>query len=204
MTLKNSLNVSSYSVLTLSFWHRYNTQASKDYCRVEVSSNNGTSWQEVKNYSGDLNTLTQVEVDITNYANKTANLKIRFRLTSDKKTVADGWYVDDIKISGKTTGKNFADNQENNNNPKEYSLGQNYPNPFNPVTKISFDIAKQEFVSLKIYDALGREVNTLVSEVKLPGSYAVDFDGTNLSSGVYFYCLKSAEFTDTKRMLMIK
>jgi hypothetical protein len=204
MTLKNSLNVSSYSVLTLSFWHRYNTQTSKDYCRVEVSSNNGTSWQEVKNYSGDLNTLTQVEVDITNYANKTANLKIRFRLTSDKKTVADGWYVDDIKISGKTTGKNFADNQENNNNPKEYSLGQNYPNPFNPVTKISFDIAKQGFISLKIFDALGREVRTLVNEVKAPGSYAIDFDGTNLPSGIYFYKLQTENYSGTKKMLLIK
>jgi hypothetical protein len=204
MTLKTALNTSSYDILTLSFWHRYATQSGKDFCRVEVSSNNGTSWQEVKNYSGALNTLTQVELDITSYANKSANVKIRFRLTSDTKTVADGWYVDDIKITGKSLDRNIVVNQVNNNFPKNYSLGQNYPNPFNPVTRISFDIPKQEFVSLKIYDAIGREVNTLVNEVKVPGSYAVDFNGVELSSGVYYYKLFSGDFVETKKMVLLK
>jgi hypothetical protein len=88
--------------------------------------------------------------------------------------------------------------------PAEFQLYTNYPNPFNPVTRISFDIPKQGFVSLKIFDVLGREVKTLVNEVKGPGNYMVDFNGSELSSGVYFYRLQSAEFTDTKRMLMIK
>jgi hypothetical protein len=88
--------------------------------------------------------------------------------------------------------------------PEKFSLYQNYPNPFNPVTKISFDIAKQEFVSLKIFDALGRELNTLVNEVKAPGSYAIDFDGTNLPSGIYFYKLQTENYSGTKKMLLIK
>jgi subtilisin family serine protease len=88
--------------------------------------------------------------------------------------------------------------------PKEYSLKQNYPNPFNPVTKINFEIPKQGFVSLKIYDVLGREVKSLVNEIKAPGTYSVDFNGTELSSGVYFYRMESNGFTDIKKMMLIK
>ena len=88
--------------------------------------------------------------------------------------------------------------------PSTYSLNQNYPNPFNPVTKINFAIPKQGLVSLKIYDVLGRQVRTLVNEVKAPGSYSVDFNGADLSSGVYFYRLESNGFTDIKKMMLIK
>jgi subtilisin-like proprotein convertase family protein len=88
--------------------------------------------------------------------------------------------------------------------PEVYSLSQNYPNPFNPVTKINFEIPKQGFVSLKIYDVLGREVRTLVSEVKSPGSYSIDFNGTELASGIYFYRFESNGFTDIKKMALIK
>ncbi len=88
--------------------------------------------------------------------------------------------------------------------PSTYSLSQNYPNPFNPVTRINFAVPKQGFVNLKIYDVLGREVKTLVNEVKSPGAYSVDFNGSELSSGVYFYRMESNGFTDIKKMLMIK
>jgi hypothetical protein len=94
----------------------------------------------------------------------------------------------------------------NNGNsiPNVYTLNQNYPNPFNPVTKINYSVAKQGLVSMKVYDILGREVTTLVNEVKSPGYYIVDFDGSNLSSGVYFYRLNINGFTDVKRMMLIK
>ncbi|MBI5402707.1 MAG: T9SS type A sorting domain-containing protein [Ignavibacteriae bacterium] len=88
--------------------------------------------------------------------------------------------------------------------PNEYSLKQNYPNPFNPVTKISFDLPKSGLVTLKIYDVVGREVKTLVNEVKNAGSYAVQFDGAAFSSGTYFYRLESNNFVSTKKMVLIK
>jgi hypothetical protein len=88
--------------------------------------------------------------------------------------------------------------------PKKYDLKQNYPNPFNPVTKINFEIPKQGYVSLKIYDVLGREVKTLVNEIKTAGYYSVDFDASTLSSGVYFYKLESGTYSDIKRMMLIK
>jgi hypothetical protein len=72
------------------------------------------------------------------------------------------------------------------------------------VTQIKYDIPKQGFVSLTVYDVLGREVSKLVNEVKTPGSYKVDFDGTNFASGIYFFKLQSENFVDTKKMILIK
>lgn len=88
--------------------------------------------------------------------------------------------------------------------PKTYSLSQNYPNPFNPVTKINFEIPKQGFVNLQVYDILGREVKTLINEIKTAGRYSVDFNASEFASGVYFYKLVSNDFTDIKRMMLIK
>ncbi|MFA5011455.1 MAG: T9SS type A sorting domain-containing protein [Ignavibacteria bacterium] len=88
--------------------------------------------------------------------------------------------------------------------PDEYSISQNYPNPFNPNTKINFALPKQGFVSLKIYDITGREIKTLVNEVKQAGYYTVDFNGSNLSSGVYFYKIQSGDFSSVKRMVLVK
>ncbi|HEX2786798.1 MAG TPA: S8 family serine peptidase [Ignavibacteria bacterium] len=88
--------------------------------------------------------------------------------------------------------------------PTVYELKQNFPNPFNPVTKINFSIPKQGFVSMKVYDITGRLIASLVNEMKSPGYYSVDFNATNLASGVYFYRLESKEFIDVKRMMLIK
>jgi len=88
--------------------------------------------------------------------------------------------------------------------PVMYSLSQNYPNPFNPVTNLEFGISDLGFVSLKVYDMLGKEVTTLVNEKLNPGKYKVEFDGNKLPSGVYFYRLVAGEFTETKRMMLIQ
>ena len=98
--------------------------------------------------------------------------------------------------------------------PMEYFLSQNYPNPFNPTTKIKYSIASAHrplsggarggFVTLKIYDVLGNEVETLVNEEKPEGNYEVEFNGTKLSSGVYFYRLIAGSFIQTKKMILVK
>ena len=99
MTLNVPLNISAAPVTFLSFWHKYNTEAGYDYCYVEVSSNNGTTWQTVNSYNGVLSAWTLQSFDITSYANSSSQMKVRFRLQSDAGVVADGWYVDDIKIT---------------------------------------------------------------------------------------------------------
>ncbi len=88
--------------------------------------------------------------------------------------------------------------------PEVFSLSQNYPNPFNPSTKINFSIPQQSQVTLKIYDVLGKEVMTLVNDVKSAGNYEVEFNASNLASGAYFYKIQAGQFTDIKRMMLIK
>lgn len=93
---------------------------------------------------------------------------------------------------------------EETKSPNQFALEQNYPNPFNPSTKIQYTIGSNQFVQLKIYDLLGREVKTLVSEYRDAGSYNVDFDASNLTSGIYLYKLQAGDFVQTKKMLLMK
>ncbi len=88
--------------------------------------------------------------------------------------------------------------------PQSFSLNQNYPNPFNPSTSISYEISTVSHVTLKVYDMLGREVQTLVNEKQSSGKYTVMFEGSKLSSGVYIYRLQAGGFTETKKMALIK
>jgi aminopeptidase N len=88
--------------------------------------------------------------------------------------------------------------------PEKFALYQNYPNPFNPVTKISYDIPKRANVTLKIYNVIGQLVMQPVNEVKEPGKYSLEFDASNLPSGVYYYEIKAGSFTDTRKMVLVK
>jgi hypothetical protein len=88
--------------------------------------------------------------------------------------------------------------------PNDYKLEQNYPNPFNPSTKINFSISKPGFVNLKVYDIAGKEVANLVNEKLQTGIYSYEFNAAGLSSGIYFYTLKTDNFTNTKKMVLVK
>ncbi len=88
--------------------------------------------------------------------------------------------------------------------PGEYILHQNYPNPFNPSTTIEFTLPKPEYVELKVYNILGKEVTTLVSKNLIQGNHIFKFDGKNLSSGIYYYRINAGEFQDVKKMVYLK
>ncbi|MEO6693779.1 MAG: T9SS type A sorting domain-containing protein [Ignavibacteria bacterium] len=90
------------------------------------------------------------------------------------------------------------------NIPNSFALAQNYPNPFNPTTNIKFDIPKSGNVSLKVYNELGKEVNTLINSFRSAGTYEINFDASALSSGIYFYTLRTDGLTATKKMLLVK
>ena len=92
----------------------------------------------------------------------------------------------------------------NNSIPEEYSISQNYPNPFNPSTTINFSVPKQSKVVLKVYDILGSEVATLVDGFKNAGNYEVNFNASNLASGMYIYTLTAGNFTTSKKMMLMK
>ena len=88
--------------------------------------------------------------------------------------------------------------------PDKFILDQNYPNPFNPTTRISFYVPQNSFVTLKIYDLLGTEISTLVNEDRVAGYHKIEFDATQLSSGIYFYKLSAGNFSDMKKMTVLK
>lgn len=104
----------------------------------------------------------------------------------------------------KTASLTVGINSESNIIPEKFAVYQNYPNPFNPTTNIKFDIPKNTFVSLKVFDVLGKEVAVLINEERNAGSYSVDWNASVYPSGVYFYTFESKDFSATKRMLLVK
>ena len=92
----------------------------------------------------------------------------------------------------------------NNTNINSFYLSQNYPNPFNPSTKIKYSIAHSSFVTLKVYDLLGRGIAIIVNEEKAAGNYEINFNANKLSSGVYFYRIQAGSFTDTKKLILLR
>ncbi|HEY3252045.1 MAG TPA: T9SS type A sorting domain-containing protein, partial [Ignavibacteria bacterium] len=117
-----------------------------------------------------------------------------------------GWAVGDSGRIIKTTNGGGVVGVEHyaNEIPEKFNLYQNFPNPFNPSTTIRFDIAEPGFVNLYVYDILGREVEVLVNKFLQPGRYEAAFDASLLSSGIYFNKLKSGDYTNIKKLVLIK
>ena len=104
----------------------------------------------------------------------------------------------------KSANKVVTTLNEENTVPSKFELMQNYPNPFNPSTSIEYSVPSNEYVLLKVYDLLGNEVHTLVNERQSAGNYEVNFDASNLTSGIYFYRLQSGSFIQTKKLMLWK
>ncbi len=108
-------------------------------------------------------------------------------------------FIDEIKIIDKNLSEIVDDSKITS-----YTLQQNYPNPFNPITKINYSINSDQFVLLKVYDVLGNEIKTLEKQNKLAGNYSVEFNASNLPSGIYYYRLIADDFISTKKMTLLK
>jgi hypothetical protein len=122
---------------------------------------------------------------------------------SDGRIDAAGMYAQNVNYNG-TFGPPTGIINLGTTNPEKYQLFQNYPNPFNPTTNIKYQIANNSLVSIKIYDLLGKEIETLVDENQSPGTYEVIWNAEKYSSGVYFYKLISGNYSEVKRMMLIK
>ncbi len=201
LTLTTALNVTSSPVLKLSYWFKH-TIDTLDNAYIDISNDNGVTWKSAKFYNKTVNTWTRDVIDISSLANSSPTLKIRFSMVSNGTVTADGIYIDNIKLAGYNVTPTSIIN--NNEIPSDFSLSQNYPNPFNPVTVIHYSLNENRLTTLKIFNVLGREVATLVNGKQNAGSYSVNFNASNLSSGVYFYKLESGEFAETKRMILLK
>jgi hypothetical protein len=118
---------------------------------------------------------------------------VRFRATD---RFVCKWTREPISIVGVTEGSSGI--------PKVYALYQNYPNPFNPTSIIRYDLPKSSFVTLKIYDVLGRQVSTLVNERQEPGVHQVNWQPSGFASGVYFYRMQAGSFVETKKLILLR
>ena len=145
----------------------------------------------------DMNTVWSQEG--TNSIGNIVCTMVRARSTDGKIVVAthgNGVYASNIISTG-------IENQ-NNGKPKSFELSQNYPNPFNPSTVINYSTPRESFITLKLYDITGREVKTLISDVKPAGNYSYHLNGSALASGVYFYSLTAGNYTQTRKMILLK
>jgi hypothetical protein len=108
------------------------------------------------------------------------------------------------RIGGSAPQGTLDVGEDNENVPKQFSLGQNYPNPFNPTTTISFNISERATVKLGVYNMLGEEVAMLVNGEREAGEYQASFDASIVSSGVYFYRITAGQFSDVKQMVLMR
>ncbi len=153
-------------------------------------------WEKIGFVQGNGNSNSPKEYSFTDENPPAGNLQYRL-----KQIDTDGqfeYYGTIAEINLSPTGVNEKEL------PKDYALLQNYPNPFNPATNIVFRIKEFGLVTLKIYDVLGNEISTLVNENKEPGEYNIKFDGSNLSSGIYYYKLTCGEFSEVKKLMLMK
>ena len=120
-------------------------------------------------------------------------------LNSDVEVMAWGerYYLSEVVIS-------ISDQKSDLELPRHFGLYQNYPNPFNPTTTIQYDLPEQSHVTIAIYDLLGRQVTTLVNQAQSAGFKSIQWDATNVSSGMYFYQIKAGDYVQTKKMMVLK
>ena len=111
------------------------------------------------------------------------------------------WSIDDLHVSAESVE---TSNETGTSMPERFSLDQNYPNPFNPSTNIRYELPESAHVTLKIYDMSGRLVATILDEQRHAGSHSTRFDGADLASGLYLYRMQAGEFTQTRKLMLIK
>ncbi|KAB2845854.1 MAG: T9SS type A sorting domain-containing protein, partial [Ignavibacterium sp.] len=146
--------------------------------------NNNEMWTSIKNFNGSFDPSGNLD-------------NIRGAVTVANATSGEGfivWSVDNVIVGVDNEGIMLSD----------FSLFQNYPNPFNPSTTILYEIPEIQHITIRVFDLLGKEVATLVDEEKHAGKYSVDFDGRNLSTGMYIYKIQAGSFTQTKKMILLK
>jgi len=190
---------------------------------VFVSTNNGTNWSTFNSglTSTRINTILSnnnilyvgtkdsglFNASAGNWESTNRNAGIFSLNITALAADSNNIYVGDncgLVYSGPFNSISYIKNNNNNKIPSDYKLSQNYPNPFNPSTNIKFEIPKSSFVNLVVYDMLGREIAKLVNEKLNVGIYSVDWNGSNFSSGMYFYKLTSGDFSEVKKMVLIK
>jgi len=186
-----------------------------DYVVVEATKN-GANWLPladgydsrfdnkwvdyfVNNKSPDSTMFRLHSINLLDTFNPSDTILIRFRLKADEYVNGYGWVVDNLEIQQKLTSV-----EENNAAPFRFALYQNYPNPFNPTTVIKYSLPAAGIVNLSVYNLLGQKVAELINEKQSAGVHQFNFNASSFSSGVYFYKIKSGNYSAVKKMLLLK
>ncbi|MBK7446834.1 MAG: T9SS type A sorting domain-containing protein [Ignavibacteria bacterium] len=154
---------------------------------VERKAATGTEWTKVGNVTGNGTTS-----EVRNYT-----------FTDRANTGTYNYRLKQLDVNGNFEYFNLS-NEIEVGVPNSFDMSQNYPNPFNPSTKINYDLPVDGNVSIVLYDLTGRQVASIVNEVKTAGYYTVSFNASNLASGMYFYRISASNFVSTKKMVLVK
>ena len=189
----------------LSFWHKYATEATYDFCNVEYSTNNGSSWISLGAFDGSQPAWVKQTYDLSSLASGTV-VKIRFHFTSDGSITGTGWYVDDIRVQ-ETTG--VSGTQDDPGLPAAIMLGLAYPNPSSGGTLIMYQLPQKATTELRIYNIAGQMIRTIQMGLQNPGSQSVFWNGRDqndrkVAAGIYFYQLNAGGLSATRKLVVIK
>jgi hypothetical protein len=154
------------------------------YNKIYKTTNSGNNWDEITDYNHRLPNTTSLTINPFN------NNQLWIGTTGSGTFIFDGLTIGISVISSEV--------------PSKFKLYQNYPNPFNPATRIIFDVADYSMIRITIFDALGREIKTLVNENLKSGKYEIKWNAENYASGVYYYQMTEDNFVQTRKMILLK
>jgi murein tripeptide amidase MpaA len=210
--LSNPVDLSSAVNPAVIFAARWSIEPGADYTRAQVSTNGGSSWvslpgryteivQGQPSYTGTRHWVVE-EIDLSSYSG--LEVMFRFHSRTDGSVPGDGFYFDEFRVVEYSDDGGTTDVTAASNMPQRFFLHQNYPNPFNPESEIRFEIPAGGFVTLKVFDQLGREVAMLVEDNLPPGRHTVRWSAAGVSSGVYFYRISTRGFTQTRKLVLLR
>jgi hypothetical protein len=210
-----SFDLANYAAAALVFQTRYETEEDWDYFRVVASSDGGANWESLPGrlsesgvgsgqpgdeplYDGTEPEWRTEVLDLDGYLG--GDVLVRFVFRSDGSNVADGAYIDDVRLYAVSAPADAGTAEA----PKRFYLYPNYPNPFNPETTVRYELPDRAVVSLELFNALGEKVATLDEGAREAGTHSVAVNAGSLPSGAYFYRLRAGERSDARKMIILK
>jgi len=211
-TLNDTINLINTVNPRLEFMAKWATETSYDYTRIQVSTNFGSSWTNLAgrftatvggqpSYHG-VQPWIYERINLNPYIGQ--RIKLRFNYYTDNGVPGDGFYFDNFRVINYTDGPGVGISHNGNEIPVSFALYQNYPNPFNPVTKIRFDLPKSSFVKITVFDVLGQEVKVIANQMMEAGKFETEFSASIFAGGIYFYKIEAGDFSEVKKMILIK
>lgn len=205
---RSGFDLSSLSGAALTFWTRHRIEKDADFGYVEVSTDSGQTWQQVGvPCTGNESKWKEVTYSLYQFCGPGfTDVRIRFRFTSNETVSNIGWFIDDVSLRSVDTA---VQDRNLEGLPLQFRLFENYPNPFNARTVITYQIGCRCHVKVQIFNMMGQEVDVLTDRLQESGQYSVIWDGKDhikrdVPSGVYLYKIQAGNFSESKKMLLLR